>query len=104
MDKDKELRSTITSTTGGVMCREAGAATGELEVSTRLQEKVLEASVRYVGAGEWYAVEGSPVSLDGVEHPSPEGLHERLVGHLTTPGPVVDGNEQPVSLKKFSHI
>ncbi|MGB3635904.1 MAG: hypothetical protein WA982_17840 [Rubrobacteraceae bacterium] len=96
-----EVRSTFDSTAGGVMCREVGAITGELEVSTRASEKGVEATIRYAGADEWYTVEGSPASLEVAESLGPDDLHGRVVEQLTTPGPVVDGNEQPVSLKGF---
>lgn len=97
-----ETRSTISSTTGGVMTKEAGAITGELEVSTGVGEGGLEATVRYGGAAEWYTVEGSPVPLEGAERLTSNDLHERIVEQLTTPGPVVEGNEQPASLRNFS--
>ncbi|CAN5849802.1 hypothetical protein BH23ACT11_BH23ACT11_11370 [soil metagenome] len=96
-----EVRSTIASTTGGVMCRGIGAVTGELEVSTRRVPEGLEVAVRYAGAGEWYLVEGSPVPLDEDEDRSSEDLRELVEKRLTTPGEVVDGNEQPVSLVGF---
>ena len=31
-------------------------------------------------------------------------LHESVAGHLTTPGMVVDGNEQATSLLRFSPV
>lgn len=94
-----EVRSTITSTTGGVMCREVGAITGELEISTRRVEEGLEASVRYAGADEWYTVEGSPLPLGDSEKRKLDDLHALVVKRLTTPGEVVDGNEQPASVE-----
>lgn len=93
-----ELRPTITSTTGGVTCREVGAITGELEVSTRRVPEGLEVNVRYAGADEWYTVEGSPIPLCDDESRTPEDLRGVVVERLKTPGRVVDGNEQPVSL------
>ena len=101
-----EVRSVIASTPGGVMTEEAGAVTGELEVATRAGAGgTVEVSVRYVGADEWYAVEGSPIAPNDAGGPSPpelRGLHERVVGRLTTPGRTVDGNEEPTSLLGFS--
>ncbi len=82
------------------MTDEAGAVTGDLEIATRLDAESLYVSVRYSGADEWYAVTGSPVSLG--ERPSPADMHERVVSHLTRPGPIVEGNEEPVSLEEFS--
>lgn len=97
----EELRSTFTSTAGGVMTVEAGAITGELELSTRPAGGALEVLVRYAGAEEWYTVEGSPVSLE--EETNPGGLHERIVAHLTEPGRRIGGNEEPVSLVSFEN-
>lgn len=98
--QENERHSIIRSTAGGVMTDEAGAVTGDLEIATRLDAENLYVSVRYSGADEWYTVTGSSVSLG--ERFSPADLHERVVSHLTRPGPVVDGNEEPVSLKEFS--
>ena len=101
-----EIRSTVASTTGGIMTEEVGAVTGELEVATRpLAAADIEVTVRYAGADEWYSVKGSPIELDKAgSSPQPKlrELHERLVRHLTTPGKVVDGNEQATSLLSFS--
>jgi hypothetical protein len=87
------------------MTEEVGAVTGELEVATRpLEAEDLEVTVRYAGADEWYSVEGSPIELGkagGLPPPKLRELHERLVRHLTTPGKVVDGNEQAISLLSF---
>jgi hypothetical protein len=100
-----ETRSTVASTTGGIMTEEVGAVTGELEVATRpLAAEDIEVTVRYAGADEWYSVEGSPIKLGKVGGLPPSKLrelHERLVRHLTTPGKVVDGNEQATSLLGF---
>jgi hypothetical protein len=95
-----EMRSTFASTTGGVMTREVGAVTGELELSTRPVERNLEVFVRYAGAEEWYTVEGSPVSLE--EGTEPGELHEHIVAHLIEPGDISRGNEDPTSLRSFS--
>jgi hypothetical protein len=98
LEKDREC-STIHSTTGGVMTREVGAITGELEICTRLVAGCLEVAVRYAGAKEWYTVEGSPIPLDsGTGLLTPKRLHGRVAEQLTMPGPIVDGNEQPTSL------
>ena len=92
---DDEARSTINSTTGGVMTAEVGAITGELEVATRsLNGGLIEV-----------AVEGSPIDSGDVGNLTPRELrelHERVVRHLETPGKIVDGNEQATSLLKFS--
>ena len=102
-----EMRSIITSTIGGVMTEEVGAVTGELEIATHPRARGIEVTVRYAGADEWYTVEGSPIEPDndnGLSPPKLRKLHERVVRHLTTPGPIVEGNEQPVSLLGFSPI
>jgi hypothetical protein len=93
-----ELRSTLTSTVGGVMTEEAGAVTGDLELLTRPMEAggALEVLVRYASAGEWYTVSGSPVAAGGEDH---RALHEAVLAWLTKPGPVEGGNEQPVDLR-----
>ena len=98
--QENERRSIISSTAGGVMTDEVGAVTGDLEIATRLDAENLYVSVRYSGAEEWYTVTGSPVSLG--ERFSLTDVHERVVSHLTRPGPVVDGNEEPISLEEFS--
>jgi hypothetical protein len=100
--QENEKDSTIYSTIGGVMTEEVGAVTGELELLSRVGAGVLDVWVRYAGAEEWYTVTGSPVSLDAAGRCAPANLHERVVSHLTTPGPVVDGNEEPVSLERLS--
>jgi hypothetical protein len=85
------------------MTEEAGAVTGDLEIATRPRTGGVDVAVRYAGAGEWYTVQGSPIE-PGSTGGSPElrDLHERIVEHLTTQGPVVKGNEEPVSLLGFS--
>jgi hypothetical protein len=104
----KETHSTVTSTTGGVLTQEVGAVTGDLEVATHsLAAGGIEVAVRYGGADEWYTVEGSPIELgnaSGLPTSELNETHERIVRHLTTPGMVVGGNEQPTSLLGFSPI
>ena len=99
-DAGEELRSEFVSTLGGVMTDEAGAVTGDLELLTRSVEAgeggALEALVRYAGAEEWYTVSGSPVAAGGEDH---RASHEAALARLTTPGPLEDGNEQPVDLR-----
>jgi hypothetical protein len=102
--REDEIRSTFASTTGGVMTKEAGAVTGDLEISTRAEGDTLGVSIRYAGAEEWYTVEGSPISLSNKTPPSPDELselHQRILVLLRSPGRVVDGNELPVSLASF---
>ena len=92
-----EVRSTFTSTTGGLMTEEAGAITGELELLCRPGADGLQVPVRYASADEWYTVSGSPVQVQG----NSDDVMGRVVGHLSTPGPVVDGNEKAVTLEGF---
>ena len=100
--RPNEMRSTITSTTGGVMTEEVGAVTGELEVATRPRSGTIEVAVRYAGANEWYAVDGSPIAVNNTDELSYSELHEHVVRCLTRPGVVVKGNEEPTSLRGFS--
>jgi hypothetical protein len=90
-----EYRATFTSTTGGVMTEEAGAITGDLELLCRPAAEGTHVAVRYAGTSDWYTVAGSPVPALG------EGgeTRDRMLEHLTTPGPVVSGNERPVTLE-----
>jgi len=90
-----EFCSTFTSTAGGVMTEEAGAITGELELLCRPGADGLDVLVRYAGADEWYTVSGSPVQVQGNSDDAPG----RVVRHLSTPGPVVYGNEKAVTLQ-----
>jgi hypothetical protein len=48
-------------------------------------------------------VTGSPVPLSGEER-DPGHLHERVVARLTSPGPVVDGNEEAASLRGLDRL
>lgn len=98
-----ESFSNITSTRGGVMTDEAGAVTGELEVRTLAEAGLLEVSVRYTGAEEWYTATGSPIPLSGKET-DPTELHERVVACLNSPETVVDGNEEAVSLRRLDRL
>jgi hypothetical protein len=99
-NQENERRSIFRSTVGGVLTDEVGAVTGDLELQTLLDPEDLCVYVRYAGAGEWYTVAGSPVSPGDRSYPA--DTHERVVEHLTTPVPVVDGNEEPASLRGFS--
>jgi len=93
----REEMTGFTSTTGGVMTEEAGAITGELELLCRPGADGLQVPVRYASADEWYTVSGSPVQVQG----NSDDVMGRVVGHLSTPGPVVDGNEKAVTLEGF---
>jgi hypothetical protein len=89
-----ELRSTFTSTTGGVLTDEVGAVTGALELRTRPAGDGIEAEVRYEGARDLYTVSGSPVPTTDA-HPE---AHRAILHKLTTPGRTERGNELPVAL------
>jgi hypothetical protein len=95
--RHSERRSVFASTTGGVMTREAGAVTGDLELATIMEGDRLLARVRYAGANEWYEIEGSPVEATG----NPDEAHRLIIEHLGRPGLVTQGNEEPVSLEGF---
>ena len=83
------------------MTDKVGAVTGDLEIATRLLGTgVLDVRVRCAGAEEWYTVAGSPISPTDRSSPAEE-LHEHVVEYLTTPSPVVVGNEKPTSLRGF---
>ena len=100
-----EIRSITASALGGVMTKEVGAVTGDLEVATRLRAEGIEVVVRYAGADEWYTVEGGPIELENAGSLSPSELHElheRVVRHLTTPRTPLEGNEEASSLRGFS--
>jgi hypothetical protein len=90
-----ELKSSFTSTTGGVLTDEAGAVTGNLELCTRPAGDGIEAEVRYEGARDLYTVSGSPVPTAGT-HPE---AHQAILQKLTTPGRTESGNELPVDLR-----
>ena len=93
-----EYRSAFTSTTGGVLTDEAGAITGDLELLLRPEADALHVLVRYAGADDWYTVSGGPVRSQR----DAESVRSEVVKHLRAPGPVVDGNEKPVSLERFA--
>ena len=95
-----ERRSVFSSTTGGVMTREAGAVTGDLELAITVEGDRLVAKVRYAGANEWYEIEGSPARVEAAGNPDEE--HHLIIEHLGRPGPVTLGNEEPVSLEGFT--
>ena len=80
------------------MTEEAGAVTGELDLSCHPEADGLRVAVRYAGADEWYTVSGSPVRIQG----NPDDAMGRVLRHLSTPGPVVDGNERAVTLEGFA--
>jgi len=90
----EELKSTFTSTIGGVLTDEVGAVTGDLELHTRPAGDGIEVEVRYEGARDQYTVSGSPVPTTDT-HPE---AHLAILHKLTTPGGTERGNEIPVDL------
>lgn len=78
--------SVFTAPQGGVMTREVGVITGELELCTAADAGgALRLRVRYAGAAEWYTVDGGPHRLhDPRDH---EVLHEVLIHLLHRPQP-----------------
>ena len=101
----RKTRSIFTTATDGIKTVEVGAMTGKLEVVVHSNKETFEKLVRYAGAEKWYTVEGSPVVLEnaaGLSSSELCGLHERVVKHLTMAGAIVDGNEEPTSLREFS--
>jgi hypothetical protein len=90
-----EIKSSFTSTTGGVLTDEVGAITGELELCTRPTDSGIEAVVRYAGARDLYTVTGSPRPTTETHRK----VHETILNQLTTPGRREQGNELPVDLR-----
>lgn len=78
------VSTTITAREGGIMTTEVGAITGEVEVSTSLEDGSPRTRVRYAGAEEWYTPEGLPADRDGAVVAS---AHEQAVTALSTPAP-----------------
>ncbi|TDC77565.1 hypothetical protein [Streptomyces hainanensis] len=78
--------SVFTAPRGGVMTREVGVITGELELHTgAADDGTLTLRVRYAGAAEWYTIDGGPYRLhDPRDH---EVLHEIVVNLLHRPQP-----------------
>ena len=89
-----DLKSSFTSTTGGVLTVEVGAITGDLELLTRPTNSGIETEVRYAGARDLYTVSGSPVPTTDTH----QKAHEAILKQLTTPGSQEQGNELPVDL------
>lgn len=98
-----ELRSAFQSTTGGVATVEAGAITGDLELSTQITPAGVSAKARYAGADGWYAVEGSPVPRTDFPEQDHQAIHQRVLRLLTAPGRVESGNALPVGLGRDRH-
>ncbi|EHK81127.1 hypothetical protein ACWGRK_06865 [Saccharomonospora azurea] len=81
-----DLVSTISATSDGVMTNEVGVITGDLELHTSCGEDgTLSLAIRYVGAHEWYTLQGADYRLhDPRDH---EVVHRLLVNLLDRPGP-----------------
>jgi hypothetical protein len=64
MNDVTERTTVFTAPRGGVMTREAGVITGELELATdAAADGTLSLRIRYAGAAEWYTVDGGPFRL-----------------------------------------
>ncbi|MGK5531225.1 hypothetical protein [Streptomyces sp. URMC 129] len=79
-----ERYSVFTAPRGGVMTKEVGVITGELELHTSAgADGALHLRVRYAGADEWYTPEGGPYTLyDPRDH---EVVHEVVIDLLHRP-------------------
>lgn len=76
----------LTTPPGGVMTREVGAITGEVEIDVQPDGLVL---IRYADADEWYRLRGTAGTM----------TLEELADFLTTdPGVDADGNPAVVEL------
>lgn len=86
MDTLEDRRTEFTAPRGGVMTKEVGVISGELELHTNAEpDGTLILRVRYAGAAEWYTVDGGPFRLhDPHDH---EVLHDVLVSLLHRPQP-----------------
>jgi hypothetical protein len=86
MNDVTERTTVFTAPRGGVMTREAGVITGELELATdAAADGTLSLRIRYAGAAEWYTVDGGPFRLhDPRDH---EVVHDVLVALLHRPQP-----------------
>lgn len=86
MNDITERTSVFKAPRGGVMTKEVGVITGELELATGADaDGTLLLRVRYAGAAEWYTVDGGPFRLhDPRDH---EVVHEVLVALLHRPQP-----------------
>jgi hypothetical protein len=81
------------------MTVEVGAVTGVLEVATCPAAGGLDVKVRYIDAGEWYTVEGAPISPELLDSSAtPGSRHRRIVEHLEIATPAA---EEPTSLRGF---
>ncbi|WP_103502673.1 MULTISPECIES: hypothetical protein [Streptomyces] len=86
MSESTERTTVFKAPRGGVMTKEAGVVTGQLELATdAAADGTLTLRVRYDGAAEWYTIEGGPFVLhDPRDH---EVLHDVLISLLHRPQP-----------------
>lgn len=70
------MKTTAASPAQGIMTREVGAITGDVEIGTEEGPDGVAVTVAYAGARDVYTVEGSP---------APAGTsHEEIVAKLTS--------------------
>ena len=74
-------RTDFTAKVGGVMTDEVGTVTGDLTLSTELNEDgTVRVLVQYLGADEWYRVTDSPTAVPPGS--TLEALHDELLAQL----------------------
>lgn len=86
MTDSTERTSVFKAPRGGVMTKEVGVISGELELATDAEaDGTLVLRIRYAGAAEWYTPDGGPFRLhDPRDH---EVVHQVLVSLLHRPQP-----------------
>jgi len=79
-----EQRTTdITPGPGGVMTDEVGVVTGDLTLSTVLEDGTAVVKVQYKGADEWYTVTGGKAKL--ADPKDIDAVHAIATGLLNRP-------------------
>ena len=79
-----EQRTTdITPGPGGVMTDEVGVVTGDLTLSTVLEDGTAVVKVQYKGADEWYTVTGGKAKL--ADPKDIDAVHTVATGLLNRP-------------------
>lgn len=76
------LRTTFTARPGGVPTVEVGTITGDVELESDVADGRCLHRIRYVGADEWYRVEGAEAPAAAEDTTGLARLHEALVDSL----------------------